>query len=410
MFPFRKKTPPTRVEVAKKAVSDAAHALIAFPADMIEDKFDDLKKSAVGAALHAAQMAHHAGEVASHKLEELQHTASALGESASGAVHRTHDSAHAAGEGAAAAAAAKAKATREAAQAAKESLQEKAGLLAGSAVAFKSAIHDRLSHDVEEGKDRAQDAKEDAGQKVEEAKSFFGKRKNDAQEAASEHVEEARSFFGKRKEDAQEAAADKAEEAASRVAKKKAKAEAEIAAVEVPKLPKVKTGGVEVEYTDSSAKWAWILLGLAVGAVVALLFAPTTGRRSRAAIKDRLGKVTSGAADASKGTADKVVDIAHRVEGIAHKVETKLIADAEADDDSILADRVRSVLGHHEAAKAIERINVDSNNGVVTLRGPVVDQATQDTIVAAVKTVPGVKDVVSDFLIDTPVNPANSVG
>lgn len=380
MFPFTKKAPPSRVEVAKKAVSDAAHSIIdAVPTELIEDKIDDLKKSAVGAALHAAQVAHHASEVASHKLEELQHAAGALGEAATGVAHRVTHSAHDAGEGAVAAAAAKAKAAREAAHSTKESLQDKVGLLAGSAVALKSALHDRVSHDVEAGKERAHEVKEDA------------------EEAAHDTANAGKSWFFAKKAEVEDRVDD-----------------VELPSVTPPsvdmsRVPTWKNGGVEVEYSDSGSKWAWILLGLAVGALVALLFAPTSGRRSRAAIKDRLGKVTSGAADASKGTADKVVDIAHRVEGIAHKVETKLLADAEADDDSIVSDRVRSALGHLEAAKTIERINVDSSNGVVTLRGPVVDQATQDTIVAAVKAIPGVKDVVAEFLIDNPVDPANSV-
>ncbi|RYG72275.1 BON domain-containing protein [bacterium] len=384
MFPFCKKTPPSRVDVAKKAVSDAAHAIIdAVPTELIEEKFDDLKKSAAVAALHAAQVAHHASEVASHKFEELQHAASTFGESASDAAHRATESAHrasenahAAGEGAAAAAAAKAKEAREAAVAARESLQGKAGFLVGSAVALKESLQDRASHDIEAGKANALHAKESAL----------------AAKAAAE-----------------KAAHDKVDEVKSRFASKKAEVEEQVAAVEVPKLPTVKNGAIQVEYADSGSKWGWILLGLAVGAVLALLFAPTSGRRSRAAIKDRLDKVTDGASDAAAATSDKVVDIAHRVEGIAHKVEAKIHADAEGDDDSTIADRVRSVLGHHDAVKSIDRINVDSNEGVITLRGPIVDQATEDIIIAVVKTIPGVKDVIADFLIDNPVDPANSV-
>jgi gas vesicle protein len=380
MFPFSKKAPPSKVDVVKKTVSDAAHALIdAVPTDMIEDKLDDLKKTAAQVALHAAQVAHHAGEVASHKLEEWQHTAEAIGESASGAAHR-------AGESAAATAAVKAKAAKEAAQGAKESaqhardvLQERAVGLKESAASLKESLQSRAAHDVAVGSKGAQDAKEAV------------------EKAAREQVE---------------AAAAKAEAARAAIADKKSKwdhRKDEIAAkVSDIEDVKFKAPKVEVEYSDSSSKWQWILLGLAVGALLAILFAPTSGRRSRAAIKDRLGKVGEGAADAATTASDKAIDIAHRVEGLAHKIETKVAADTAAEDDGTIADRVRSILGHNDATKHIERLNIDCVDGVVTLRGPLLDGQTITTLIAAVKAIPGVKDVLSDLLIDEePANPAN---
>jgi gas vesicle protein len=378
MFPFRK-TPPSKLEVAKKSVTYAAHAIAdVVPTDVIEEKFDDLKKAAVAVALHAAQVAHHASEVASQKLEDLQHAASAFGETASVAAHRASDSAQQASESAQATAAAKAKAAREAALAAKESvlttrdaLQDRAATLLDTATALKSSLQERASHDLEAGKAGALTAKAAASKAAQQGADALG---------------------------------DKSDAVKAKFAGKKADVEEKIAAVQIPEI---QDGHIQVEYTDTSSKWGWILLGLAVGAALALLFAPTSGRRSRAAIKDRLDKVSDGAVDAATSTSDKVVDIAHRVEGIAHKVEAKIASDSEGDDDSIIADRVRSVLGHHEVAKHIERINVDSADGVITLRGPIVDVATQDTIIAVVRTVAGVKDVISDFLTDeAPADPA----
>jgi len=382
MFPFKKK-PPTKVEIVKKSVSDAAHALLdAVPTDRIEDKLDDLKKTAAHVALQAAQAAHHAGEVASHKLEELQHAAGSLGESAahrvSDTAHWASGTAHHAGESAAASAAAKAKAAKEAATNAKDALHGRATHLKESATSIRIPWHDRATDDVEAGSKEAKAAKVAA------------------EKLAKRKVEEAR---------------DKAEAAKAKIAAKKEKGddkkdEAKERAEDLEEV-RFKSPGVEVEYSDGSSKWQWILLGLAIGALVAILFAPTSGRRSRAAIKDRLGKVSGGAADAATVASDKAIDIAHRVEGLAHQIETKVAADTAADDDATIADRVRSVLGHNEATKHLERLNIDCAYGVVTLRGPLVDAATQDTIVAAVKSVPGVKDVVSDFLIDEePANPA----
>jgi gas vesicle protein len=415
MFPFRK-TPATKAELAKKKVSEAAHAIIdVVPTEAIEDKFDDLKKSAVAIALQAAQAAHHASEVAAHKLEDLQHAASTFGESASeaahratdaahNAAHRASDSAHVASEAAAASAAIKAKAAKEAAQNAKEaalaardSLQERAGVLKDSAVALKSSIQERAIHDLEAGKAEALHAKAVAEKTAKRGTEAVALKAA----AVGAVAEAAKAKFAGKKEEVEDQIAN-VEVPAIKVP------EVKLPQIDTSKLPNFKSGNIEVEYSENGSKWLWIFAGLAVGVVIALLFAPTSGRRSRAAIKDRLSKVGDGAQDAAAATSDKVVDIAQRVEGIAHKVEAKLNADAETDDDSTIADRVRSTLGHLEAAKPLERINVDCNEGIITLRGPIVDQATQDTLIAAVKTIPGVKDVVSDLLIDEPVDPATS--
>lgn len=383
MFPFCKKKPPTKVELVKKTVSDAAHALIdAVPTDRFEDKLDDLKKTAAQVAVHAAQVAHHAGEVASHKLEEFQHTAGLWGESAAGAAQRASETAHQAGDSAAVSAAARAKdaaaAAREAASHARDALQGHAANLKESASSLRDSLQERAAHDLEAGSKSAQHARAAA------------------EKAARHQVESAQA---------------KVEAAKARIADKKARWDDKRDEMResVPELEEVgfKSPHVEVEYSDGAAKWQWILLGLAIGALLAILFAPTTGRRSRAAIKDRLGKVGEGAADAAAAASDKAIDIAHRVEGLAHKVEKKVEADTAADDDGTIADRVRSVLGHNEATKHLERINVDCVNGVVTLRGPLMDEVTQETLVTAVRAVPGVKDVVSDFLIDEkPVDPS----
>ena len=407
MFPFRK-TPPSKLEVAKKTVSNAAHALIdAVPTEKIEDKFDDLKKSAVVVALQAAQVAHHAGEVAAHKLEEFQHAASAWGETASDAAHRASDSAHHAGETAAASAAARAHAARVAAQAsaqvAREALQERAATLKDSAITLKSSLQERAAHEVKTRQVEAQNAK-NAAEKIaeaeaEKAREKAGKVKAKLEAEAQNKKRDAEKIRAQLENEAQEEKL----EVEAKIAKE-AKIAQKAADVEIARL---KSGNVEIQYADSASKWNWILLGLALGAALAILFAPTSGRRSRAAIKDRIGKVGDGAVDAVTATSDKVVDIAQRVEGLAHKVEAKLSADSATDDDQTVADRVRSVLGHHEVAKSLDRLNIDAVDGIVTLRGPLLDAATQQTLIAAVKGVPGVKEVVAEFLTDEPpANPA----
>lgn len=447
MFPFRK--PPTKLEIAKRSVSDAAqHLLETIPTHQIEEKIGDLKKGAVVAAGAASLAAHHAGEVAAQKFGELHSAASHLGEGVVGAAQ----TAQTATQNAATVAAAKAGA---ATQSARGTLGEKAKAL--------SQIKERAAHDFALGGKEAQNAKAVAqkaaareaeaikartaalearkqAKKLEKEADSAQRDADDtasqAKQAAARAVDEARAAQEKERADAENQAALEAEaEAAAqaqaeaealnaKMAKKQAKAEARARAwadeadLDLEKTkPKVARQRddedrelAEVQISDGGSKTGWILLGLAVGAVLALLLAPTSGRRSRAAIKDRLGKVSDGAVDAVTATSDKVVDIAQRVEGLSHKVEAKLAADGETDDDTTVADRVRSVLGHHEIAKGLERLNIDCVDGVVTLRGPMLDEATQEALITAIKTVPGVQDVVADFLTDeAPEDPKDSV-
>lgn len=436
MFPFRK--PPTKLEIAKKSVSDAAHTLReAIPTAQIEEKFEGLKKGASLAAVAAAGAVHHAGEVAAHKFEEVKHAASHFGEGATSTAQTAAQSA------------------RETAQNARESLGEKAK----TASNFKQ----RIAQDFQIGGKEAQNAKTVAAQALQreaeavkaraaaiEAKKqakFLDKEAENTQKQADQLAAQARQTAlqaAAKAKAAQEQARAEAQEAEAREQEEKERAEAETqaqflgekAAKKAAKIEAKARGKAEkaaresdsgsnsnsdsgrdesevrlaeVQIADGGSKWGWIVVGLAVGAALALLLAPTSGRRSRAAIKDRLGKVGDGAVDATTATADKIVDIAHRVEGLANNVEAKIAADSENDDDSTIADRVRSVLGHHEVAKSIERLNIDCADGVITLRGPMLDQATQDILVTAIQTVPGVKEVTADFLRDeAPENPANS--
>ncbi|PQV63732.1 BON domain-containing protein [Abditibacterium utsteinense] len=438
MFPLKK--PPSKLEVAKQTVSDAAHHLMdAVPTEKIEEKLSDLKKTAAVAALHAAQTAHHAAELAAHKFEELQGAAAHLGEGVSKTAHgAAHSVSQSAGQTAASAAA---KATtvaanaRDSAQVARENLGEKAGTLRNSAAETATSLRDNLkaraSHDAKDAHQEAHNAKE-AAQKLAQreaeaarARAEAAKAKTQAKEAqiaaevalknAEAAVKEADDEAEATKNEAIEAkhaAKTEAKAAATREKEKTKKEIKERASQAAELLPQ--TSGAdssEIEIAESGSKWGWILIGLALGALIAIFVAPTSGRRSRAAIKDRLGKVSEGAVDAVTATSDKVVDIAHRVEGLAHKAEAKLSADGEGDDDSIIADRVRSVLGHHEIAKHLERLNIDCADGVVTLRGPLIDEATQQVLIAAVAAVPGVKEVVSDFLVEEePINPKESIG
>ncbi|HEX8834191.1 MAG TPA: YtxH domain-containing protein [Abditibacteriaceae bacterium] len=164
----------------------------------------------------------------------------------------------------------------------------------------------------------------------------------------------------------------------------------------------------EVTFENSSDKWLWLAIGLMAGAVLALLFAPSSGRRSRALVKDKLNKAKNEAGELGHTAAVKAADLKKRAGGALH--ERKSAGAPDSADDITIADRVRTRLGEAPATRNLERLNVDCVHGVVTLRGPVADAALQSEIEAIVRAVKGVKDVTVDLLLDEAEDAPTFVG
>lgn len=160
----------------------------------------------------------------------------------------------------------------------------------------------------------------------------------------------------------------------------------------------------EVVISDGGDKWIWLGVGILAGAIIGILMAPSSGRRNRALLRDKLAKGAHQAGGLGEAAARKAHDLSNRVEGVAHKLSEKVNAKVNGDsddaDDVTIADRVRTAFGRLDAAQGLERINIDSCDGVVTLRGPVVSEATQVALIAAAQKVAGVREVVSDLLVE----------
>ncbi len=275
-----------------------------------------------------------------------------------------------------------AKAAQHSGELAAQKISEAAAHVRGAAVHAGESAAEAASHARESAVHAKDAAIGSASQAAQSVRDRFSRHADDAAQNAEETLEEV-----------QETARQKVRRAEDRVAQAADDAD---------------FGSVSVQVADNSSKWLWLGVGLLAGGMVALLFAPSSGRRSRAAIKDRLGKVRHGATDAATAASDKAADIKNRAEGLAHKMEQKLSTDVEAEDDRTLVDRVRSALGHVEVLRHLERLNIDCAEGIITLRGPMMDAELQTIIEKAVRAVPGVKDVVSDFLPDEePAEPAN---
>jgi len=127
-----------------------------------------------------------------------------------------------------------------------------------------------------------------------------------------------------------------------------------------------------------------VLMGL--GAGLMYLFDPDMGPRRRALLQDkmvRLRNETENFIDA------KSEDLKNRAMGMAAEVAGRFRPEAVTDHQ--LAARVKSSIGRTVISNP-GAIDVNAQNGVVTLRGPVLAEEVQ-RLLSRVKTIQGVKNV-----------------
>ena len=261
---------------------------------------------------------------------------------------------------------------------AQQSLVHSIGALMAGVLAARDNLGEHLAHH---------------GEEVAEASKRFA-----LPEVRLPNVAQATSQIGSKLHDTKQNSARRARDAASRFTNEPTYDELRL---RVEKLSQQKTGG--------DSRFLWLAFGILSGVVLALLLAPNSGRRSRAALRDKIGKAGRGAKSLGKNAARKKADLGNRLEGKLHERAARK-ADDDADDITI-ADRVRTALGENEATRNLERINVDCVDGLVTLRGPIVDNELQAQIETLVRNVKGVRDVRSDLLIsDAPEDEQTFVG
>jgi osmotically-inducible protein OsmY len=105
-----------------------------------------------------------------------------------------------------------------------------------------------------------------------------------------------------------------------------------------------------------------LLAGAGIGAGLMYVLDPERGRRRRALVRDRMTSVLGQAGDAFSVTAR---DMTNRTRGLF--AETRNAVAPRAVPDAVLAERVRSELGHYSAHPGA--IAVSASDGRVTLRG-----------------------------------------
>jgi len=135
-----------------------------------------------------------------------------------------------------------------------------------------------------------------------------------------------------------------------------------------------------------------MIAGAALGATVMYFCDPHRGKARRAELQQKAAKA------ARRGVhelAKKAEDLLNRAKGAVAKVDAAFEHSEEIIDDDVIAERVRSHMGH--MTKRASDIQAEVVSGVVALRGTVsLDRHRH--LVDAVLAVPGVKGV-RDLLV-----------
>jgi len=156
----------------------------------------------------------------------------------------------------------------------------------------------------------------------------------------------------------------------------------------------------EEEQNDhDSSKFLWLLIGLGAGALLGLFLAPSSGRRSRARVRDQFNKNRNNLA---RATTNHAADLSNKAKGLTHKIQKTIQenGEGEAATDEILADRVRTALGQNPETK-VPHLNIECCDGVVTLYGPTVSVVQEAALINAIQDVRGVVDVQSKLPVSS---------
>lgn len=128
------------------------------------------------------------------------------------------------------------------------------------------------------------------------------------------------------------------------------------------------------------------LTAFTAGAATATLLDPKSGNRRRARLRDKMDRLQTRFGRTA-GKAGR--DAANRARGLIHEGRNRFGSDDASDE--VLHDRVRSELGHAVANPSA--IEVEVEEGVVTLTGPILEDEADATVIL-VSHVQGVDDVV----------------
>jgi osmotically-inducible protein OsmY len=148
---------------------------------------------------------------------------------------------------------------------------------------------------------------------------------------------------------------------------------------------------------ERSTELVALLAGLGIGAALMYLLDPDRGARRRSLIKDKAARASR---QAGREIVERANDAKNRAQGQVAQVRGRLMGEGQLDDDQLVA-RVRAELGHRvDRARSVE---VAAHNGEITIRGQVSPDGV-DEIVAAIRGVRGVKQVINELAVRSPAD------
>jgi BON domain len=124
---------------------------------------------------------------------------------------------------------------------------------------------------------------------------------------------------------------------------------------------------------------------MAFGAVAMFIFDPILGRRRRAVLRDKKARLENSL---KEGLRISLQDLKNRTWGLVAEGRAAFLEGNV--DNEVLANRVRSKLGF--IVRHPSSIEVEVNNGRVTLRGPVLSDEVQQ-LIEQVRSIRGVREV-----------------
>jgi osmotically-inducible protein OsmY len=125
--------------------------------------------------------------------------------------------------------------------------------------------------------------------------------------------------------------------------------------------------------------------GAAIGAGIMYFFDPISGNRRRALLRDQFVHLANKSCDVADA---KYRDMQNRMYGTFAEMRSSLRHDEPSDE--VLCDRVRSAIGRYTTHPAA--IEVDAQNGTITLSGPILAREVDD-LMRAVYSVRGVTTI-----------------
>jgi hypothetical protein len=143
--------------------------------------------------------------------------------------------------------------------------------------------------------------------------------------------------------------------------------------------------------------WGAAFLG---GAMAAIFLSPWTGKKARSWLSQKSSHLSSLSDKAMEKTQTKFRYGAGITEGWLHKARTFINPSEKADlDDTMLAQRVQTALGENPLTWDLPRLNVNSENFVITVRGPINSVEQLHDVENVIRNVKGVRRVINDLRI-----------